>query len=188
MLSARIRRGFSLLELVVVIIILGVLATLGIPTFQRVINRSQASSVKAAAEALGRNAVAISSVNGTTTGVTAAEVVTALAETTTLEFGQYDTNTAAGAYTAANAFNSGATTTFIVVQDEDADNVADTGEKCAIVTLTGNTARNATVTASAVDAGGDYKTYTAPNTLAVDRDAAIPAQDTAAEILALACA
>jgi prepilin-type N-terminal cleavage/methylation domain-containing protein len=52
-------RAFTLLELIVVIVILGVLALIAIPTFSAVIERSKTSAAQRSAEAIGRNALAL---------------------------------------------------------------------------------------------------------------------------------
>lgn len=56
---SRARKGFTLIELIVVIVILGILAALAIPTFSKVIERARKSNLERAAEALGREAVAL---------------------------------------------------------------------------------------------------------------------------------
>jgi len=60
--SARGRRsgaGFTLLELIVVIVILGVLALLAIPTFSSVLSKSHYATLTATGQALGRDAAAL---------------------------------------------------------------------------------------------------------------------------------
>jgi type IV pilus assembly protein PilA len=56
---ARTRKAFTLLELIVVIVILGILALIAIPTYNAVMERSRQSSAKRTAEAVGRSAVAL---------------------------------------------------------------------------------------------------------------------------------
>ena len=53
------RRAFTILELIVVIVILGILALLAIPTFNAVIGRAKDSNVKAAAASFDRNVRAL---------------------------------------------------------------------------------------------------------------------------------
>lgn len=53
------RKAFTLLELIVVIVILGVLAALAIPTFRQVIEESSFKTLEASAQSLEREAVAL---------------------------------------------------------------------------------------------------------------------------------
>ena len=55
----RTRKAFTMLELIVVIVILGILAAIAIPTFAKVIERTRLNSVQRTAESLGREAVAL---------------------------------------------------------------------------------------------------------------------------------
>ena len=55
----RTRKAFTLLELIVVIVILGILAALAIPTFNAVIDRAKDSNVKSAAASFDRNVRAL---------------------------------------------------------------------------------------------------------------------------------
>lgn len=60
-LARRRPRGFTMLELIVVIVILGILALLAIPTFDGVLNRSETSTAENGALAIGRSAQASAS-------------------------------------------------------------------------------------------------------------------------------
>lgn len=59
MFSYRSRRGFTLLELIVVIVILGILATLAVPTFAKAIERSRVSTELASLNSYAREVQAL---------------------------------------------------------------------------------------------------------------------------------
>lgn len=58
-MRTRPRKAFTLLELIVVIVILGILAALAIPTFSAVIQKARQSNVDNTAAALGREVAAL---------------------------------------------------------------------------------------------------------------------------------
>jgi type IV pilus assembly protein PilA len=66
----RTRKAFTLLELIVVIVILGVLALIAIPTYNAVIGKSKVSAAKTTAQALERDALALAAFDQATPGET----------------------------------------------------------------------------------------------------------------------
>ena len=81
-MSTRNKKAFTLLELIVVLVILGILAALAIPTFNRVQQNSAASVASATAKSLVRDANALAAQNvGASAGITyAANIYTAYTE------------------------------------------------------------------------------------------------------------
>ena len=65
----RTRKAFTLLELIVVIVVLGILALIAVPTFRTVITNSAQAAAETTAGAVARNADAIAAFSaGNTTG------------------------------------------------------------------------------------------------------------------------
>ena len=78
MLKIRSRKAFTLLELVVALVVLGILAALAIPTYTSVINSAKYGVAQATAQSVGNDAVAIAAIRDTVP--TSADVQTAVAE------------------------------------------------------------------------------------------------------------
>lgn len=76
---SRSRKAFTLLELIVVIVILGILAALAIPTFKAVIDRSKMSTAETSALATGREAIALAAFEGR--NASAVDLTAAVADT-----------------------------------------------------------------------------------------------------------
>ena len=75
----RTRKAFTLLELVVAIVVLGILAALAVPAFTTVINNSKKSTATESALSISRDAVAIAATNGS--APTSADINSAISET-----------------------------------------------------------------------------------------------------------
>ena len=77
------RRGFSLIELAVVLIISAIIAAIAIPTFVAVIGASEDSADESSATAIGRNALALTAAtsgSGYTGGTNTTDVTTSATE------------------------------------------------------------------------------------------------------------
>lgn len=89
----RTRKAFTLLELIVVVVVLGILALIAIPTFRTVIDNSAQSAADQTAGAIARNANALAAFAGG--GTTGTQVDAAADEATTSSgstIGDWDTN------------------------------------------------------------------------------------------------
>lgn len=64
------KKGFTLLELIVVIIIIGILGTLGLTQYTRMIEKARGAEARAILGDLRKKAIAFRLQNGTITGVT----------------------------------------------------------------------------------------------------------------------
>ena len=78
MLKYRSRKAFTLLELVVALVVLGILAALAIPTYQSVISSAKYGVAQATAQSVGNDAVAIAAISDAVP--TVSNVVTAVSE------------------------------------------------------------------------------------------------------------
>lgn len=83
-MNKRTRKAFTLLELIVVVIVLGILALVAVPAFTGVINNSTGSVAENTAKAIARDANALAAFNsGSSVNVTDdADIEAAVAETT----------------------------------------------------------------------------------------------------------
>ena len=83
-MSIRNKKAFTLLELIVVLVILGILAALAIPSFNKVQQNSASSVASSTAKSLARDANALGAQNASTSaGLTAAaNIYTAYTELT----------------------------------------------------------------------------------------------------------
>jgi len=83
-MSTRNKKAFTLLELIVVLVILGILAALAIPSFNKVQQNSASSVASSTAKSLARDANALGAQNASTSaGLTsAANIYTAYTEVT----------------------------------------------------------------------------------------------------------
>ena len=66
----RTRKAFTLLELIVVVVVLGILALIAVPTFRSVIDSSAGSVAEQSAGSVARNANAIAAFDGGPTTIT----------------------------------------------------------------------------------------------------------------------
>lgn len=83
-MQKRMRKAFTLLELIVVVVVLGILALVAVPAFSGVIENSTSSVAENTAKAIARDANALAAFNsGPNANVTdATDVKDALCETT----------------------------------------------------------------------------------------------------------
>ena len=72
----RARKGFTLLELIVVLVILGILALIAIPTFSSLINSAAGKSALETAGSLARDANANAAINNSATTIANVAAVT----------------------------------------------------------------------------------------------------------------
>ena len=85
-MQKRMRKAFTLLELIVVVVVLGILALVAVPAFSGVINNSTESVAKNTAAAIARDANALAAFNpGATANVTEDSNIDAAVSDTTLE-------------------------------------------------------------------------------------------------------
>jgi len=107
------RPAFTLLELIVVLLVLGILAAIAVPTFNIVKTNSAEKTFQASAEAVARNANAIAA-SGTTSGeTTLGHVVTAAGETNGKVTGVEDPGVKVTLSGSVGSYSCGATITIV---------------------------------------------------------------------------
>jgi prepilin-type N-terminal cleavage/methylation domain-containing protein len=134
-MQKRMFKAFTLLELIVVVIVLGILALVAVPAFTGVINNSTGSVAENTAKAIARDANALAAFNaGANANLTnAADIEEALCETT-LADGGWGTSFSAGVATVSlNKNNETASYTISVASDRAV--VATSGTDVAAGTL-----------------------------------------------------
>jgi prepilin-type N-terminal cleavage/methylation domain-containing protein len=95
----RTKKAFTLLELIVVLLVLGILAAIAVPTFATVKENAAERTFQASADAIARNATAIAaSSNDGDNDVSAADITAAAGEAGVSEDGGLLTD-AVGGYT-----------------------------------------------------------------------------------------
>jgi prepilin-type N-terminal cleavage/methylation domain-containing protein len=117
-MQKRMFKAFTLLELIVVVIVLGILALVAVPAFTGVISNSTGSVVENTAKAIARDANALAAFNsGANANVTDGDdIEDALCETT-LADGGWGTSYAAGVAKVSLSKNDGTKTYDISITD-----------------------------------------------------------------------
>ena len=77
-LAVRTRKAFTLLELVVALVVLGILAAIAVPTFLTVVGNSKNGVAQTDAMSIARNAISLAGTNGQ--AVSASDLDTAASE------------------------------------------------------------------------------------------------------------
>ena len=111
----RTKKAFTLLELIVVLLVLGILAAIAVPTFATVKQNAAERTFQTSAEAIARNATAIAaSTNDGNNSVSPADVTAALAEVTGITAGDGDSVIGTvGGYSCTAVIQPGTATSFI---------------------------------------------------------------------------
>jgi prepilin-type N-terminal cleavage/methylation domain-containing protein len=76
----RTKKAFTLLELIVVLLVLGILAAIAVPTFNTVKRNSAVQTAEASAEGVARNADSIAASSGDNGAVAQGDLDTAISE------------------------------------------------------------------------------------------------------------
>lgn len=102
----RTKKAFTLLELIVVLLVLGILAAIAVPTFNTVKSNSAKRSAQTTAEGIARNADAIAASSASGAAVTGANLDTAVGEADVEGIGSSWTGAADTAYVTVISGNS----------------------------------------------------------------------------------
>jgi len=95
----RTKKAFTLLELIVVLLVLGILAAIAVPTFNTVKSNSAKRSAQTTAEGIARNADAIAASTAGGAAVTSANLDTAISEANIANRSEWSTGTGDLTYT-----------------------------------------------------------------------------------------
>lgn len=95
----RTKKAFTLLELIVVLLVLGILAAIAVPTFNTVKTNSAKRSAQTTAEGIARNTDAIAASSASGVLATGANLVTSVGEATVANMAGWDTDGSDRAYT-----------------------------------------------------------------------------------------
>ena len=88
----RTKKAFTLLELIVVLLVLGILAAIAVPTFNTVKSNSAKRSAQTTAEGIARNADAIAASSASGAAVSGANLNTAVGEADVAGITGWDTD------------------------------------------------------------------------------------------------
>jgi prepilin-type N-terminal cleavage/methylation domain-containing protein len=102
----RTKKAFTLLELIVVLLVLGILAAIAVPTFNTVKSNSAKRSAQTTAEGIARNADAIAASSASGAAVSGANLATAVGEADVENIDGWDTDGTDLAYTTTISGNA----------------------------------------------------------------------------------
>jgi type IV pilus assembly protein PilA len=102
----RTKKAFTLLELIVVLLVLGILAAIAVPTFNTVKTNSAKRSAQTTAEGIARNADAIAASSGSGDAVSGVELNISVGEADVADMTGWDTDGTDLAYTTTISGNA----------------------------------------------------------------------------------